>query len=84
VDFRSDHETAALSGNSGSTAGSTTYAFAVAVVAPLLIHPTPGFFVGAGPAFYAELSNSTSSAGTSNDNGKETSLGLMATIGGAF
>ena len=84
VDFRSDHETFALSGTTSSSS-STTSAFAIAIVAPLLIHPTPGFFIGAGPAFYTELSNSTSGSGsTSVDNGKETSVGLMATIGGAF
>jgi hypothetical protein len=49
-----------------------------------VVHPTKGFFIGAGPAFYTELSNSTSTGGVSADNGKVTSLGLMATIGGAF
>jgi hypothetical protein len=62
----------------------TMNAFGFVALAPLVIHPTKGFFIGAGPAFYAELANSTSSGGQSTDNSKVTSLGLMATIGGAI
>jgi hypothetical protein len=62
----------------------TSNAFGVTVLAPVLIHPTRGFFVGAGPAFYADLSNSTSSGNVSQDNSKMTSVGVMATIGGNF
>ena len=85
VDYRSNHETSTSSVSAGGSSTSTTASsFAFAAVAPLVIHPTPGLFIGAGPAFYTELSNSTSSGGTSVDNGKVTSVGLMATIGGAF
>jgi hypothetical protein len=89
VDYRSDHETSTASSSVGGTTttsstSTTASSFAFAAVAPLVIHPTPGLFIGAGPAFYTELSNSTSSGGTSVDNGKVTSVGLMATIGGAF
>jgi hypothetical protein len=89
VDYRSDHESststeAAVGVSTTTTNSSTTSSFALVAVAPLVVHPTPGFFIGAGPAFYTEISNSTSAGGASVDNGKVTSVGLMATIGGAF
>jgi len=93
VDFRSDHESSSYTstaispvggGSVTTTTSSTTTAFAFVATAPLLIHPTPGFFIGAGPALYTDISNKTSSGSVSNDNGKQTSLGLMATLGGAF
>jgi hypothetical protein len=72
-------------GVSSSTTNTTTSsAVGFTAIAPILIHPAKGFFVGAGPAFYADLSNSTSEAGQSVDNSKITSIGVMATLGGAF
>jgi hypothetical protein len=67
-----------------SNATSTSSAVGITVLAPVLIHPTRGFFLGAGPVFYADLSNNTSSQGTSTSNSKITSVGLLATIGGAI
>ena len=89
VDYRSDHETSTITDAAGTPSGasstsSTTSSFGFAAVAPLVLHPTSAFFIGAGPAFYTQFSNSTSSGGASVDNGKVTSVGLMATIGGAF
>jgi hypothetical protein len=91
VDYRrydSSSTTVTAFGPNGQTSSSsittTANAFGVTVLAPVLIHPTRGFFVGAGPAFYADLSNSTSQGSQSQDNSKITSVGLMATIGGAF
>jgi hypothetical protein len=69
---------------SSQSTTTTNNAFGVTVIAPLLLHPTRGFFVGAGPAFYADLSNSASTGSQSQDNSKITSVGLMATIGGNF
>jgi len=88
VDYRSDHESessdASLFVGTTSATSTTTSSFAFVAVAPIVIHPTPGLFIGAGPALYSEISNSTSSGGASVDNGKVTSVGLMATIGGVF
>lgn len=75
-----------------SSSSTTQSAFGLSVFAPIVVHPSRGFFVGAGPTFYTEFSNSTSSsasAGTgeslpSSDNPKITSIGLMAMIGGAI
>jgi hypothetical protein len=70
----------------GTAAGGTTtdQAFGFTAMAPILLHPTRGFFVGAGPAFYTDISNSQSNNAGSGDNPKITSVGLMATLGGAF
>lgn len=91
VDYRrfdTQETTASGFGPGGQTTSSTqtvtSNAFGVTVLAPVLIHPTRGFFVGAGPAFYADLSNSTSSGNASQDNSKITSVGVIATIGGNF
>jgi hypothetical protein len=92
VDYRrmdsSSTVTTVPSGTTGvpSTSQTTTTssAFGVSVMAPVLIHPTRGFFLGAGPAFYADFSNSNSAGSQSTDNSKITSVGLVATIGGAF
>jgi len=66
-------------------AGTTTdQAFGFTAMAPIVLHPTRGFFVGAGPAFYTDISNSQSTNSASTDNAKITSVGLMATLGGAF
>ena len=62
----------------------TSSALGFTAMVPILLHPTQGFFVGAGPVFYTELSNSSSSQGQSNDNSKVTSLGLVFTVGGAI
>jgi len=88
VDYRSESTGSSTLSTGGTTVTvantNTTSAFAFTAVAPILIHPTRGFFIGAGPAFYTEISNSTSSGGASFDNPKVTSVGLMATIGGAI
>jgi hypothetical protein len=75
-----------------TSSSSNSSAFGLTVVAPILIHPAKGFFIGAGPAFYTEFSNSSNnssgnastSTSASTDNPKVTSLGLMAMIGGAI
>jgi hypothetical protein len=59
-------------------------ALGLAITAPLLIHPTHGFFIGAGPTLYADLFNKASSQGQNADNSKITALGLTAVIGGSF
>ena len=74
-----------------TSSSSSSSAFGLTVEAPILIHPAKGFFIGAGPAFYSEFSNSSNnssgnastSTSASTDNPKVTSLGLMAMIGGA-
>jgi hypothetical protein len=91
VDYRRYDQTSSSSAVAGSpatpamsTSTDTTSAFGITVIAPVVLHPTSGFFLGAGPAFYTDLSNSESSGGTSKDNNKVTSIGLVATIGGSF
>ncbi len=85
IDYRRDEEDLSEpAGVSYSPDGSTTLAIGFTAIAPVLIHPAKGFFVGAGPAFYTEFSNNTSSGSNSTDNNKVTSVGLMATIGGAI
>ncbi len=90
VDYRQIDSTATstTAGAGGATSTSsqsgTASAFGVSVLAPVLIHPSRGFFVGAGPSFYADFSNSTKIGSTSNDNAKITSVGAIATIGGDF
>jgi hypothetical protein len=94
LDYRSLSETSSSgSGASASSFSNTTSAFAFTAVVPVLIHPTRGFFIGAGPFVYSEFSdgtNGSSSYGgtpgsnTSTQNNKLTSVGLMATIGGAI
>jgi hypothetical protein len=87
VDFRmlSQSNTSA-----GTTSSSDSKAFGLTVLAPILIHPVRGFFVGAGPAFYTEFMNKTTSSSSlttgssDHDNAKLTTLGLIATIGGSF
>jgi hypothetical protein len=72
-----------------STSTQTSSAFGLSLMAPVLLHPSRGFFIGAGPAFYTESSNS--SGDTTNgvsypwgDNPKITSVGVFALIGGAI
>jgi Outer membrane protein beta-barrel domain len=68
------------SGGSSATVSSTV----VIVEAPVLFHPAPHFFLGAGPTFETELSSSLSSGGASMDQPKTTAFGLTAMIGGYF
>lgn len=63
---------------------STSSAFGLTAMVPFLLHPAHGFFVGAGPVFYTEFSNSQSTSGQSVNLNKITSLGLVFTIGGAI
>jgi hypothetical protein len=88
IDYRrldsTQPNTSPTSGPGGNTVDN---AFGISLLAPVLIHPTRGFFVGAGPALYADLVNattapSTSTTSTTTDNSKVTSVGLIATIGG--
>jgi hypothetical protein len=57
---------------------------AVVLEAPLLFHPAPHFFLGAGPIFQTQLSNSESGGGLSMDQPKRTDFGIEAMIGGYF
>jgi hypothetical protein len=92
VDYRNYTETSVSTTDTGTATGvattqnvtSTSSAFGLTAMVPVLIHPTRGFFVGGGPVFYTEFSNSTSTSGQSTDNSKITSLGLVFTIGGAI
>lgn len=52
--------------------------FQLQLFAPVLWHPAPHFFIGAGPALTTDL---VSSFGD-NDRAKETSFGILSTIGG--
>lgn len=52
--------------------------FQLQIFAPVLWHPAPHFFIGAGPAFATDLLNTFDSA----DQPKQTSFGLLSTIGG--
>jgi len=54
------------------------------ILVPVLFHPADHFFVGLGPVFRTQLSNSASSGSTSVDQPKETDIGLTAVIGGYF
>ena len=51
---------------------------------PVLWHPVPHFFMGAGFLVATELTNSGSSGGVSMDQPKTTDIGLEAMIGGYF
>jgi hypothetical protein len=91
VDYRTYSQTETqqsltVNGGPATTTSVTTTSSALGFTAmvPVLLHPTQGFFVGAGPVFYTEFSNSTSAQGQSNDNSKVTSLGLVFTVGGAI
>lgn len=68
--------------NSGGVSGSAN-AFDLQIFAPLLLHLAPHFFAGLGPYLQTDLSASASSGGHSaTDYPKQTSYGLMFTIGG--
>jgi len=83
VDYRRMSQSTPSSGTTASTT-TTDQAFGFTAMAPIVLHPTRGFFVGAGPAFYTDISSSQSTSAASTDNPKITSVGLMATLGGAF
>lgn len=59
----------------GSTGGSIV---SLALFAPLLFHPAPHFFLGAGPTLSQQLANSIPNQSTATD------FGLLSTIGGYF
>jgi hypothetical protein len=59
IDYRYLSSKSSASG-SPDTKDSTS-ALGVSIYAPIMLHPIPGFFVGAGPSLYTELSNSTTS-----------------------
>ncbi|HEX2658714.1 MAG TPA: hypothetical protein VHU40_10590 [Polyangia bacterium] len=54
------------------------------IFVPLLWHPASHFFLGGGPVFSTELSNSYETNGLSVDGGKTTVIGLQAVVGGYF
>ncbi len=79
-----DYTHASQSGETVSANGSLALAsttvdgLGVTLAAPLLIHPTRGFFIGAGPSLYQEFANvSVGSEST-------TSVELEAVVGGAI
>jgi hypothetical protein len=89
IDFRhadTSSSSTSVSGGVVVTSSDTTSdnALGLAITSPLLIHPTQGFFLGAGPTFYADLFNKASSHGQNADNNKIIGLGLTAVIGGSF
>ncbi|HEY2518108.1 MAG TPA: outer membrane beta-barrel protein [Polyangiaceae bacterium] len=71
-------------GDSSGGPGSSYNTLGFVAVAPLVIHPLPGFFVGAGPSFNADFFSKANAGSSSYDTPKQVSVGLMATIGGAF
>ena len=56
--------------------------FNVSIFAPFLVHPAPHFFLGLGPIFSQDLSNSVSAGNVSGDGAKATTFGLAFTVGG--
>jgi hypothetical protein len=85
VDF--GYLTVSESSNGGGANSSSSNATLIsfAATAPILFHPTRGFFIGLGPRFSADIvSNQSSNGGMSQDVPKTVSLGLMALIGGSF
>jgi hypothetical protein len=79
--YTSTSVTLATNGMGGTSSG-TESAFALTIFAPFLFHPAPHFFVGLGPIFSTQLSNSESAGGVSVDGAKATTFGLAFTIGG--
>ncbi|HEY3818718.1 MAG TPA: hypothetical protein VGL81_16220 [Polyangiaceae bacterium] len=68
---------------SSGSVGSSANAFDLQIYAPLLLHLAPHFFAGLGPFVQTDLTASSSSGGVSATNyPKQTSYGLMFTIGG--
>ena len=84
IDYRRLDETPTNTPPGLTGQGTTLNAVGFTALAPILIHPTKGFFIGAGPTFYTELVNNASTGNITNDNNKVTAVGLMATIGGAI
>ncbi len=91
VDYRMYQQTTneLTAGNTGSpstsqSVTSTSSAFGLTAMVPVLLHPAQGFFVGGGPVFYIEFANSQSTSGQSVNLNKIASLGLVFTIGGAI
>jgi len=54
------------------------------VEVPILWHPAPHFFIGAGPTLTTELSSSASAMGNSQDQSKTTDIGVTTMLGGYF
>jgi hypothetical protein len=74
----------------GSFGNTSESKFSIGAFAPLLLHPAPHFFVGLGPNFSTDLSNSVSTpagpagASVSGDGPKVTEFGVMFVVGGWF
>ena len=85
VDYRMFNQTVNAS---PQNATSTSSAWGLTAMVPVLLHPAHGFFVGGGPVFYTEFSDSQSQSQSSSSQSvnltKTTSLGLVFTIGGAI
>jgi hypothetical protein len=77
--FEYRHDSFSLAGTSSSG-----YSIPFVIFAPVLWHPAPHFFVGAGPAFSTELVSKTEVMNTSRDNAKTTDFGIASTLGGYF
>jgi opacity protein-like surface antigen len=58
--------------------GQSGNSLSLQVFAPLLWHPAPHFFIGAGPAFETDLIAKFDGM----DTGKTTSIGILSTVGG--
>jgi hypothetical protein len=71
------------SSDSGGSSASTSQT-ALVIEAPILIHPASHFFLGAGPIFQTQLSSSAESGGISQDQPKNTDVGISAMVGGYF
>ncbi len=94
VDYRTEStsqnivEPSPLTGANSYSSTTSSAALAVSLAVPFVVHPTNGFFVGAGPAFYTEFANGMNSSlangMTATGSGPVTSIGLQAMIGGAI
>jgi Outer membrane protein beta-barrel domain len=71
------------SSDSGGASASSSQT-ALVLEAPILIHPASHFFLGAGPIFQTQLSSSAESGGISQDQPKNTDVGVSAMVGGYF
>jgi hypothetical protein len=70
-----------VSGPGGSASG---YTIPLLIEAPVLWHPAPHFFIGAGPMLKTELVNKGDVGGMSVDGPKTTNFGVTTMIGGYF
>jgi hypothetical protein len=68
------------SSSSSAGADSSGYIIPLIIEAPVLWHPAPHFFLGAGPMFTTELVNKQEDV----DQSKETNFGVTTMIGGYF